>query len=81
VEGLRAALDPAADLVLGATHEDTMFKRVQVILIITGLAGTPLNSASQERHQAIMPKMQNIVAPATDELDLPTFLRRRITVG
>jgi cell division protein FtsZ len=81
VDELRASMNPGADLVLGATHEDTMFGRTQVILIITGLGGTPLKAFSQYQDQQEQPGKQNIASPAPDDLDLPTFLRRRITVG
>jgi cell division protein FtsZ len=81
VDELRASMNPSADLILGATHEDTMLARTQVILIITGLGGTPVNGSSQYRQEKVQPKVQNITTPAPDDLDLPTFLRRRATIG
>lgn len=81
VEELRASMNPAADLILGATHEDTMIARTQVILIITGLGGTPLQPSTQPREMIAEPEKPIITTPATDDLDLPTFLRRRITIA
>ena len=81
VDELRASMNPAAELILGATHEDSMFARTQVILIITGVGGTPLNASSQYQHTQAQPTRQNITAPDPDDLDLPTFLRRRVTIG
>ena len=81
VDELRASMHPAAELILGATHEDTMFARTQVILVITGVGGMPLNAAAPYQHPQAQPKRQNITAPDPDDLDLPTFLRRRVAIG
>jgi cell division protein FtsZ len=81
VEELRASMNPGADLILGATHEDTMFARTQAILIITGLGATPLQPASVPQEAPAQIEKPNITTPATDDLDLPTFLRRRATIG
>lgn len=81
VEELRTSMNPSADLILGATHEDTMIARTQVILIITGLGGTPLQPSVKLRDDLAELEKPNLTTPATDDLDLPTFLRRRMTIG
>ena len=85
VEELSASMHPEGELILGATHEGTMFGRTQVILIITGLGGSPLREAAkQETPEALpeaLPAAQGITSPDPDDLDLPTFLRRRVRVG
>jgi cell division protein FtsZ len=77
VEQLRASMNPEADLILGATHEDSMTTRTQVILIITGLGGTPLRSPSIQMTSPAKSEILKVAVPAPDDLDLPTFLRRR----
>jgi cell division GTPase FtsZ len=75
---LRASLAPDTDIILGATTEPSMEGRTQVILIVTGVGGRPM-PASVER----VPQTASLAAApaAEDDLDLPTFLRRRVAVG
>jgi cell division protein FtsZ len=80
VTGLRAQLAPEADVILGATTDSTMTGRAQVILIFTGVGGRPVNA--QLMQQATAPVQMAEVNPAREEnLDLPTFLRRRVEIG
>jgi cell division protein FtsZ len=78
VDELRASLSPDTDIILGATTEPSMEGRTQVILIVTGVGGRPIAPAvgrvPQTATLAAAPAME-------DDLDLPTFLRRRVTVG
>jgi len=78
VDELRASLAPDTDIILGATTETSMEGRTQVILIVTGIGGRPMPAAVQSLPQAA----SLAAAPAAeDDLDLPTFLRRRVAVG
>jgi cell division protein FtsZ len=81
VEELNTSMNPAGELILGATHEGTMFGRTQVILIITGLGGSPLKASTKQETQKALPAARGVTSPDPDDLDLPTFLRRRISVG
>jgi len=78
VDELRASLAPDTDIILGATTEPSMEGRTQVILIVTGIGGRPMSAAVQS-----MPQTASLAAApaAEDDLDLPTFLRRRVAVG
>jgi cell division protein FtsZ len=82
VEELNEVMNPAGELILGATHEGTMFGRTQAILIITGLGGAPLKASTVKKvPDEVVPATQAAISPDPDDLDLPTFLRRRISVG
>lgn len=80
---LRQSLPETADLVLGASTDESMAGRIQTILIVTGLGGRPLpahqavtfNRPEQEPELAVA-----VEAGADTDLDLPTFLRRRMSV-
>ncbi len=78
VDELRASLAPDTDIILGATTEASMEGRTQVILIVTGIGGHPMPAAVDT-----LPRSASIAAApaAEDDLDLPTFLRRRVAVG
>lgn len=77
VERLRAALAPDAELVLGATAEPSLEGRAQVILILTGLGGQPVEQLQATRPDTA--REHEPVAPAQeDDLDVPAFLRRRV---
>jgi cell division protein FtsZ len=80
VASLRETLDPEAEIVLGATTEGSMQGRAQVILIVTGIGGRaiPTAEASHPRKQAAA---ESQPASAEVDLDLPTFLRRRVMIG
>lgn len=82
VTQLRETLPPEVELILGATTDPSMEGRVQVILIVTGLGGHPVQA---EATQEPVPAQVSVEGPAptidTSNLDLPTFLRRRLMVG
>jgi cell division protein FtsZ len=76
----REALAPDTDLILGATSEESMTGRAQVILIITGIGGRPVRSMStrltlDRTHETDDPYVD------MDNLDLPAFLRKRVSIG
>ena len=74
VERLRESLPLDLDVVLGVTPEPTMEGRVQVILVVTGIGGRPINSFVTNQ-----PEPFSLVS---DNLDVPAFLRKRsIGVG
>jgi len=78
VDELRASLAPDTDIILGATTEPSMEGRTQVILIVTGIGGRPMPASAEH----VPPSASLAAAPAAeDDLDLPTFLRRRVAVG
>jgi cell division protein FtsZ len=81
VTRLRESLSPQADVILGATTEASMLGRAQVILIVTGLGGHPVQQAPAA--QLVAAEAPAGSAPHLDEanLDLPTFLRRRVMIG
>lgn len=78
VTDLRDSLKPDAELILGATSEETMTGRAQAILIVTGIGGKPVFIPAEETliEQPVAISQQ---AVDMDNLDLPTFLRRRVT--
>jgi cell division protein FtsZ len=79
VTELRASLSPDADLILGATTESDMVGRAQAIVIVTGIGGRPvagLHAAPSQQHQ-----QHSIPHLEESEVDLPTFLRRRVEIG
>ena len=78
IEVLREGLAPDADIIIGATTETAMAGRAQAIVIVTGLGAKPL------RHPAFAFPAAAMVdalaaAPSTENLDLPAFLRKRLT--
>jgi len=72
VEELRENVPPEAEVVLGVTTEPAMRGRVQVILIVTGIGGQPVED---------MQFAEAVAAPSPvidrDDLDVPAFLRRK----
>ncbi|MFV1858365.1 MAG: cell division protein FtsZ [Anaerolineales bacterium] len=72
VEDLRENVPPEAEVVLGITTEPAMQGRVQVILIVTGIGGQPVED---------MQFAEAVAAPSPvidmDDLDVPAFLRRK----
>ncbi len=81
VTRLRESLSPQADVILGATTVASMLGRAQVILIVTGLGGHPVQQVPTAEPVAADGRAAD--APVLDEanLDLPTFLRRRVIIG
>ena len=81
VEELRQSLPPECDLILGASTDEMMTGRAQVILIVTGIGGRPVRVLGTEQSitTSVLPEEQHVLTP--DNLDLPTFLRRRVSIG
>jgi cell division protein FtsZ len=82
VSQLREQMNEQADVILGATTDPTMNGRAQAILIVTGIGGRPLPSAAistkgQSHHSESAETAADV---NTTDLDLPTFLRRRLSV-
>ena len=80
VEELRQSLAPDTDLILGATSEESMTGRAQVILIITGIGGRPVRTMAtrltlDRSHESDEPSLD------MENLDLPAFLRKRVSIG
>lgn len=80
VTELRETMPENADVILGACSDKAFDGRAQSILIVTGLGARPMSGADvgifhSEAHGADDP--QELEA----DLDLPTFLRRRLSVG
>jgi cell division protein FtsZ len=72
VEDLRENMPPEADVVLGVTAEPAMHGRVQVILIVTGIGGRPVQEMPvTDSFEATSPAID------MDDLDIPAFLRRK----
>ena len=75
--------DGVVDLILGASTDQAMTGRAQAILIVTGVGGQP---APTEAPIAVLQPVVETVSVHSgpplnpDDLDLPTFLRRRVAV-
>jgi cell division protein FtsZ len=80
VEDLRETIPPECDLILGATTEEVMTGRAQVILIITGIGGRPVSGFAPTQVSATIEDDARKSVPM-DDLDLPAFLRRRAAIG
>lgn len=79
VTKLRQALGEGSDLVLGASTDGNMAGRAQAILIVTGLGGRPVASADIASFAAAQTEAERSADLAAEQdLDLPTFLRRRM---
>ncbi len=82
VDRLRDSLPEEADLLLGATTDPSMEGRTQVILIVTGLGGSPVPSVPEI---PVAAQLRVSGPPIPDrsavDLDLPAFLRRRPATG
>lgn len=81
VTNLRQSLSPDADVILGATTQKSMNGRAQAILIFTGVGGRPMSSAVAAEAQVELEPVAAPVMQASQDLDLPTFLRRRVSTG
>ena len=73
---LRDRLAPDVDIILGATTEDQMTGRAQVIMIFTGVGGKPVQTEDPGIQVQSTKPVETV-----ENLDLPTFLRRRAEVG
>ncbi len=83
VDDLRSNLSPEIELILGASTDPAMTGRAQAILVVTGVGGQP--APTQETipvAQRVSDRVTIQTGPpiAQDDLDLPTFLRRRVAV-
>lgn len=82
---LRKSLSANVDLVFGTSTNAELSNRTQVILIVTGIGARAVSP--QARVAATVPQQtQSKPAPikpilTTDNLDLPTFIRRRAIMG
>lgn len=72
VEDLRESMPPDADVVLGVTSEPALHGRVQVILIVTGIGGHPVEQMPMTASMDASSPMIDM-----DNLDIPAFIRRR----
>jgi cell division protein FtsZ len=82
VNALRETLSPDADVILGASTEPEMNGRAQVILIFTGVGGRSISQNTASEGQPVISATVDVQAStASDDLDLPTFLRRRAAVA
>lgn len=82
VNELREALSPNADIILGATTEPAMVGRAQAILIITGIGARPVRKMVKASSEVLASgESGSPVESEFDELDLPTFLRKRLAIG
>jgi len=72
VEDLRENMPPEADVVLGVTTEPAMHGRVQVILIVTGIGGQPVQEMPAAESTPVAPSVIDM-----DDLDIPAFMRRK----
>lgn len=83
---LQNQLSHEVEIVMGASTEPAMEGRVQVILILTGVSRTSsANPASNFPAQAEL-TVENLAPPQAatimdEELDIPSFLRKRLSVG
>jgi cell division protein FtsZ len=82
VNELREALSPKADVILGATTDQAMVGRSQVILIITGIGARPIRRMVKASTEILESSETGAhLENDLDELDLPTFLRKRLAIG
>jgi len=80
VNELRNVTTPDIDIILGATTDPAMTGRAQVILIFTGVGGCPV-AATQGIDEIAFASSSQVKNNQIEDLDLPTFLRRRAAVG
>jgi cell division protein FtsZ len=82
VTKLRENLAPDAEVILGATTDTSMNARAQVILIFTGVGGRPMRAPVRTEALEVGEHTEEQPVRSVDEdLDLPTFLRRRVEMG
>jgi cell division protein FtsZ len=81
IDKLRSSISPKADVILGATTEPSMAGRTQAILILTGIGAHPVYELSSTKGsiQSFSRPTQDHVS--MDDLDVPAFLRKRLTIG
>ncbi|MGD8732090.1 MAG: hypothetical protein PVH92_09430, partial [Anaerolineales bacterium] len=70
------------EVILGATTDPAMTSRAQAILIFTGVGGRPMQTQARANALEIEQTEQTeSVTAGEEDLDLPTFLRRRVEMG
>ncbi len=74
-EVIRQAVDPEANIIFGVAHDPGMENEIKITLIATGFATTnaPVDLAKDEE----MTEFLTTLKTREDELDVPSFLRRR----
>lgn len=83
VSHLHNSMNDQSDVILGASTDPSMNGRAQAIVIVTGIGGRPLPTASASAvHETMAEKAEEAIEPDLNaaDLDLPTFLRRRLQV-
>ncbi|MGA9532954.1 MAG: cell division protein FtsZ [Anaerolineales bacterium] len=83
VSQLHNSMNDQSDVILGASTDPSMNGRAQAIVIVTGIGGRPLPTASASAvHETMAEKAEEAIEPDLNaaDLDLPTFLRRRLQV-
>jgi len=82
---LRKSLSPDVDLIFGASNTPEMNGRSQVILIVTGIGAQPVKQRVRMAATAVAEPTPTLLdhkpVLVSDNLDLPTFLRRRALMG
>lgn len=81
VNELRTSLPVNCDLILGASTEEAMTGRAQAIIIVTGIGAQPISTLSAAKTGYTTNSVEEAVVTAAEDLDLPTFLRRRVELG
>jgi cell division protein FtsZ len=81
VAELRECLPPEAEVVLGASTDDSMEGRAQVILIVTGVGAKPIHTIRKGASETSTAAMDDSPVVDFDDMDIPAFLRRRTPVG
>lgn len=84
VDELRGMVSPDVDVILGASTDATMEGRAQAIMIVTGIGGEPVpavNTASVTAIDEPLPARASHAQVDQSDLDLPTFLRRRVATA
>jgi len=77
-EIIAEAADPEAVIIFGAVIDDTLQDEIRVTVIATGFSGTGDSSNQQGRLSGPGPRGRLDIKPfATDDLEIPAFLRRR----
>lgn len=74
-EVIRQAVDPEANIIFGVAHDPDMENEIKITLIATGFATT--NAPVDLRNDEEMTDFLTNLKTREDELDVPSFLRRR----
>lgn len=74
-EVIRQAVDPEANIIFGVAHDPGMENEIKITLIATGFATT--NTPVDLSKDTEMTEFLTTLKTREDELDVPSFLRRR----